>query len=334
MTPDEAAIEGFLAECGWAVAEQSVLAGDASSRRYRRLTAGDGRRRILMIAPADSPIGDFLTIAGMLRAGGFSAPEVEAADPTAGLALIEDLGDDLLARAVDGGAPADALYGAACDIAAAFDRVPGADTLPAFDPAHLVALVDPFVSDYLPATGFRGDPEATLAGYRDLWRDLAPLADTLPRRFLHRDFHAENLLWLPDRAGLRRVGLLDFQDARFGPPAYDLVSLLRDARRDVDPTMAERLLKIYATATGLNRSALETSFALLVVHRQARILGIFARLARLSGKTRYLVHIPRLWRHIEAALGHPALQPLATWYDAHVPAPRRGVLTEDAFVGE
>ena len=314
----EAARAAFIAGAGWGEAAATPLAGDASARRYLRLARADGARAVLM--DADPATGEdvrpFRRVAAFLRGAGLSAPEVYAADDAAGLLLLEDLGDALVAReaaARPGAEPA--LYAAAGETLAALQRhAPPADWTVA-TPERLAQAVAPLFTHYAPGLGpaHRDTTEAALQGALEALPAAAPVP-------VLRDFHAENLVWRPERAGPARLGLLDFQDAVAGHPAYDLASLTRDARRDVSPEAAEAALAAWLAATGRARAETEAAMALLAVQRNLRILGIFARLAE-GGKPRYLALMPRVWRQLQADLAHPAAAGVARAL-ADLPAPR------------
>lgn len=323
MPEREREIARFLAASGWVEAAALPLAGDASARRYMRLVAPDGQSAILMLCPpgTEQELCRFLTIARHLSALGFSAPKVLSADPEKGLALLEDLGDGLFARlARDDPGCERLLYAAAADLLVGLHAHPPPDHLPRYAgrmTGEQAALV---LDAYLPSLGRRASAgeRADLAGAVSCACDrLAPGATVL----MLRDFHAENLLWLEGRAGIARVGLLDFQDAMAGHPAYDLVSLLQDARRDVDRALADEVIARYADATGQDRVAFAAACAALGALRQLRILGVFARLARRDGKTAYLQLLPRVWAHLQADLAHPELAELRTLVQRLVPPP-------------
>ena len=304
MAEREAQIAGFLQASGWGGAAARPLAGDASARRYLRLRLGD-RGAVLMDAPPASgeDIRPFLRIGAHLRGLGLSAPEVLAADPALGLALIEDLGDGLYARLAEADPAAEPpLYAAAADLLAALHDHPPPAELPAYAGPILGAQAALVVESYAPRPEAAEDLAAAVTEACDR---LAPGASVL----MLRDFHAENLFWLPARAGVARVGLIDFQDAMAGHPAYDLVSLLQDARRDVAPETARATAARYAAATGETPEALAAAMAALGALRQLRILGVFARLAA-RGRPEYLRFQPRVWRHLQAALAHPDLADL------------------------
>lgn len=317
MTEADAQAEIFLDRVGWATARRVALAGDASSRRYQRLFHSETPdTAILMIAgtSAAKACTDFIAIARHLSDHGFSAPRILAAEPERGLILLEDLGDDLVARlCADDPAQEPALYAAATDTLIALSRVPCPDVLPRYTPAFMAEAIAPAFDWYAPGL----DPGPLPACLHEL---LTRWADRQDRLGL-RDFHAENLIWLPDRAGVARMGLLDFQDAMAGPSAYDLVSLLQDARRDLAPGLAEAMLQRFAEGTGQPLDTVTAACHVLGAQRNLRILGIFAALSQRDGKTRYIDLIPRVWRHLMTNLAHPALAPLADPVEQALPRP-------------
>jgi len=308
-------IERFLARHGYASATRARLAGDASARAYERLHGGP-RPAVLMDAPPpDNDVRPFLRVATLLRARGLSAPAIIAAEPDLGLVLMEDLGDASFSRLLAAGEDAHMLYATAIDLLVVLQRHPAPD-LPAYDDAWLLDEAMLLVRWYAPDLG-----AAAEEAYRRIWGALLPAARVGGDAFVHVDYHADNLLWLPERDGLARIGLLDFQDARLGPPAYDVVSLLEDARRDVEPALASTMVERYlARRSDLDPEAFCTAYALLGAQRNAKILGIFSRLARRDGKERYLALQPRVAAHLARDLEHPHLAPLKDWFARHLQA--------------
>jgi len=338
MSDREAAITRFLVRAGYGAAARMALAGDASFRRYERLTL-DGASAVLMDAPPPEDVRPFLAVAAVLRALGYSAPAPLAIDAADGLLLLEDLGDRTYTRLLDGaaataGAPDEAgLYGLAVDVLIDLHRRPLADFaaahLPLYDDARLLAEAALLPDWYLPALRGAPTPDAERAAYLDLWRAVLPMARAVPATLVLRDYHVDNLVWLPGRAGLAACGLLDFQDALIGPVTYDLVSLLEDARRDLPPALATALEARYLEAfPGLDRQAFAASAAILAAQRNCKIVGIFTRLWRRDGKPRYLRHLPRVWRLLDHDLSHPALRDLRAWIDRAVPTGARGRVFE------
>ncbi len=324
MSEREVVIQTFLGLHGWGAAHRGRLAGDASFRHYDRIADGD-RRAVLMDAPPPKEdVRPFVAIARQLEGLGYSAPRLLAVDEDAGLLLLEDFGDQTYTRLLAGGADEEALYGLAIDLLADLhgrtDAIP--QTLPAYDDQRLLTEAALLVDWYVPAVG-RPLTAALRAEYEAIWRELFPLARAVPDSLVLRDFHVDNLMLL-DRPDLAACGLLDFQDAVAGPITYDLMSLLEDARRDIDPALIARMRERYLAAfPDLDRNAFAASWAVLAAQRHAKVIGIFTRLCQRDGKPQYLVHIPRVWRLLEQALTHPALGPLAQWLERHLPREQR-----------
>ena len=344
----------FLETAGWGGADASALAGDASTRRYERLDK-NGERAVLMIAPpsAEEPacpvdatpterrtlgynaaarlagpnLHAFVAIARALRKAGLSAPEVFAYDAAAGLALIEDLGDDLFARVVTPQSET-LLYASAID---ALNSLHATSPAPAaseryqmldYDAEAMMAEIALLSEWYWPHRTHAKTSQTTIDEYLAIWKALLGSLSA-PHTFVLRDFHSENLLWLPDRTGVARVGVIDFQDALFGHRAYDVISLLEDARRDVDPVLAAQMLERYiknaATDADFDEERFRCDAAILAAQRNAKILGIFARLANRDGKSRYLDLLPRVEAHFRRDLAKPILSPLKTFFEKTLP---------------
>jgi len=329
----DAAVRAFLDAHGWGGAALSPLAGDASNRRYLRLSR-DGVPAVLMDAPPErgEDVRPFVAMTDWLRGQGLSAPEIYARDLGAGLLLLEDLGDALYARhiAADPRSEAD-LYGAAVDLLVHMADCPpppaigsaGAETpLASYDGAVLLREAALVTDWWLPgATGAAASPDLAAEFGGLIAQATQPVASARDIVVL-RDYHAENLFWLPDRPGLGRIGLLDYQDALAGHAAYDLVSVLEDARRDTAPALQEAMLARYLAARpGIDGNAFRHAYAVLGAQRNLKIVGIFARLALRDGKPAYAGLIPRVWRHLQRDLAHPALAPLAAFVRRHVPEP-------------
>lgn len=313
MIPPEGA-PAFLARHGWAEAALAPLAGDASFRRYFRVTRGS-ETAVLMDAPPPEDVRPFVGVAGYLAQSGFSVPAILAGEAEAGLLLLEDFGDDRLGPLLAAEPEREeSLYGVAVDLLRSLEAVAPPPFLPLYNWAAFEREVVTFIEWYLPALGASGDRDGFLAAWREV---LAPVLSGKEASLVLLDFHVDNLMWLPGRDGARALGLLDFQDARIGHAAYDLVSLARDARRDVSPA-------IEAAALAGRDEAFRTAFEVLGAQRDTKILGYFARLWRRDGKTAYLAHMPRVWRYLSRELAHPALAPVAAWMDANVPAGLRG----------
>ena len=329
MADRAARIDAFLAAAGWGAARRRPLESDASFRHYTFLADGD-RRAVLMDAPPDKEdVRPYLRIARHLTGLGLSAPRIYAEDATAGLLVIEDLGEDTYTRLLARGADEEALYALAVDVLIDLHRRPAATTIPAglppYDEAALLREALLFTDWYLPAASGRPSEAGAHDDYAAAWRAVLPPVLAAPPTLVLRDYHVDNLLLLPGRSGVAACGLLDFQDALAGHAAYDLVSLLEDARRDVGDALTARMRARYAAAfPTLDSAAFDAAYAILGAQRHLKVLGIFVRLSRRDGKPRYLVHLPRLWRLLERAVRHPALAPVASWLEHNVPAALRG----------
>lgn len=322
MTDRAARITGLLAETRWATWGRLPLAGDASARRYERLVHPEtGESVILMDAPPENgeDTAPFLRIAKLLVDWGLHAPAIHFADTDAGILILEDLGDNDFARWIDSH-PQDTaqLYRAAIDILVALHRHKTPAGLQRLDPktgAQMVGLISDW---YAPGTDMSAIQTC-------LATTLQQLADG-PYVLALRDYHAENLIWRPDHHGASRVGLLDFQDALLAHPVYDLVSLLRDARRDVDPKLRAEMIAYFTRESALNDAAVSGAFAAIGVQRNLRILGVFARLSLRDGKARYLDYLPRVWAHLLDDLRHPALAELQDIMWRRLPEPNAATL--------
>ena len=316
MAPDmnpPAAAPDFLRAAGWGEAQIVPLAGDASFRRYFRAVEHE-RTAVLMDAPP--PHEDprpFLLIARWLAERGFAAREILASDLDHGLVLLEDFGDARMRETVDAAPESEIrFYEEAVDLLV---RLHGHEAAPvrAYDAKEYHRESGLLAEWYCPAVG----AEADAAAYRAAWDTVLP---TLvgPSVTVLRDFHAENIMLIE-----RGLGLLDFQDAIAGHPAYDLVSLLQDARRDVRPELEAAMLDRYLSATGAGEAFI-TAYHILGAQRNAKIVGIFTRLWRRDGKPRYPGLCPRVWGYLERDLVHPALAPVRKWFDATLPQGLRG----------
>jgi N-acetylmuramate 1-kinase len=331
-------INEFLATTSFSNAQLLPLAGDASFRRYIRVRQGDQCTMLMDAPPEKENARAYLVIAEHLYRHGYSAPAILAADPQAGLLLLEDLGDDLFTtvlRHSDAKArPAleHTLYAAAIDLVAEWHQRnkelanPSALLLPVYNETLLLQEVGLFADWYLPQALGKERAASLRPEYMALWQKIIARAPLATDQWVHRDYHADNLIWLPRRSGMQRVGLLDFQDGVYGDAAYDLVSLLEDARRDVPEALVEEMLARYLNASGADRTRFAEAYAVLGAQRNSKIVGIFVRLAARDNKFAYLSHLPRVWRYLERDLAHPALGELKRWLDRHVAAGQRGII--------
>jgi aminoglycoside/choline kinase family phosphotransferase len=325
--PRRQAMRGFLDANGWRGVDPAPLSADASFRTYYRLS-DRGRRAVLMDAPPpQEEVGPYAAVAALLRRLGFSAPEVMAEDRGGGFLLIEDFGDDTYTRLLGRGADEEALYCLAVDTLVALQRAVAEDgipDLPPYDEARLLAEAALLVDWYYPAALGKRLEEAAREEYLALWQGVVREIVGAPATLVLRDYHVDNLMLLADRPGVRGCGLLDFQDAVVGHPAYDLVSLTEDARRDVPAALRESAAERYLAAfPWLDRARFRRAASTLAAQRNAKIIGIFTRLWRRDGKPGYLPHIPRVWRLFEEDLREPALGPVARWLDRHLPPEMR-----------
>jgi N-acetylmuramate 1-kinase len=346
-------INALIAQSAFRGGQRIFLEGDASSRRYELVTAGSSSA-LLMDMPKrpDGPIvkggkpysaiahlaEDISAVVGVndhLAALGYSAPEIYALDLKNGLALIEFLGDQvfgaMVLRGDDMRVPMRAAVAILADMAARQwpSRVPvrgGSEHhVAAYDPSAMLIEVDLLPSWYWPHVKGQALPEDVHGRFNSIWQNLVSSLNADAPVWTLRDYHSPNLLWLPERAGLSRVGLIDTQDCVMGNPAYDLVSMLQDARVDVDFNFADELLEHYCSlrsSTGkFARKGFERDFAILGAQRATKILGIFARLNKRDGKPGYIKHMPRVSRYLARNLAHPELKALKEWHDRNLPVP-------------
>jgi aminoglycoside/choline kinase family phosphotransferase len=308
-----AQIAAFLDGAGWGGASVSALAGDASFRRYFRIRGEGGQCGMLMHAPP--PHEDprpFVDVTRYLLSNGFRAPVLYAEDLAQGFLLIEDFGDRRMREHIDA-TPVDerAIYQAAVETLVELEKAPVAD-VPPYDMNAYMREVRLLSEWYLPAMGVDFDA----AEYDGLWTEaLLPISIPEWRNVtVLRDYHAENIMLLDDGG----QGLIDYQDALAGHPAYDLVSILQDARRDVSPDLERAMLDYHGQLSGAG-AEFRLHYALLGAQRNTKIIGIFTRLWQRDGKARYLDFLPRMWGLLERDLAHPELAPLKRWFDLTIP---------------
>lgn len=329
MVPPASA-PAFLAANGWEGAAILPLAGDASFRRYFRVVEG-ARTAVLMDAPPDKEDSrPFLDLAAHLVGLGFAAPRALAVDLDQGLILLEDFGDKRVAPLLAGDpAPEREIYETAIDILVALHEHAPPAVAP-YDRRELLREVNILTEWYLPIVNAAGDAAAYEAAWDAVWGGVVAETQAKPVLVL-RDYHADNLMLLDDRAGLQRLGLLDFQDGLAGHPAYDLVSLLQDARRDVDPRLEEAMLDRYMAARGIaDRAGFRASYEVLGAQRNAKILGVFSRLWKRDGKPGYRQFQPRVWGYLERNLRHEALAPVRAWFDTYLASEQRAPAWREA----
>jgi N-acetylmuramate 1-kinase len=318
----------FLAAHGWDGCEIRPLAGDASFRRYFRVRRGEEMAVLMDAPPPHENPGPFVAVAEWLADAGLSAPSILARDFERGLLLIDDFGDARLRETLDAVPGREQeLYALAVDLLVHLHAQP---PMPGLRPHGLDQWHEElqlFPDWYCRALGLDVDADA----YRAAWRAvLAPVAaDGLGPVTVLRDYHAENIMLVAGRSGIRHFGLLDFQDAVIGHPAYDLASVLEDARRDVTPAIERAMLDRYREATR-HGAEFESAYWALAAQRNTRILGVFTRLWKRDFKPHYRTFQPRMWGLLERDLAHPALAPVRAWFDANVPEEKRAA----AWTGE
>tara|TARA_A100001037_G_scaffold279026_2_gene280460 strand:+ start:1444 stop:2448 length:1005 start_codon:yes stop_codon:yes gene_type:complete len=316
-------IELFLERAGWSHARRVPLAGDASFRRYERVSQGAQHAVLMDAPPPHEDVRLFIKIASHLRVLGYSAPDIYAEDAELGALLLEDLGDDLFTRVLDAGGDEYLLYRHAVDLLVDLAQRELPDEVPTYDIPALLEEASLFIDWYLPALSGHPVPSTEREAFLDAWRRALPLADEGSPVLVLRDFHVDNLVWLDRPDPISRVGLLDFQDAVIGPRMYDLVSLLEDARRDISPVLVAEMFERYVMATRMDGASAAAAYAVLGAQRNTKIIGIFTRLCQRDGKSDYLKYIPRVWKLLENDLEHPALGPVRDWFAQCVPGSMR-----------
>lgn len=355
-TTREETIRAFLAGAGWSEAERRPLAGDASTRRYERLALA-GRPAVLMDWPSgpDAPVEPgraaysriahlaedvraFVAIGAHLRGLGLSAPEIYAADIEHGLLLLEDLGNEVYGALIEqgrgpAGEPLDELYRAGIETLLRLQSAPAPALLPVgngerhalphFDDGVFRAELDVLLDWHFPVVLGREAAAEERAEFHAIWGKLRPLIDAGPQTLFLRDYHSPNMLWLGAREGAARVGLIDYQDALIGSRAYDVVSFLQDARRDVPPSREQAMRALYierakSELPGFDREEFLAAYAALGAERALRLMGLWPRLLKRDGKPQYMAHMPRTVDYLRRNLAHPALGPLKVWLEAHV----------------
>ncbi len=313
----------FVVRAGWGDAKEVALPADASFRRYYRLQQGLNSALVMDAPPEREAVAPFVRVARHLAALGFSAPRILESEPEAGFLLLEDFGDRTFTRLLAEGASEESLYTLAVDLLIALHGREDAHriALPAYDLGPLLDEAALFVDWYWPEKQGRPCPEQLRSDYLAAWRAVVAALPPAPATFVHRDFHVDNLMLLKEREGLESCGLLDFQDALIGSPAYDLVSLLQDARRDIDPGLVAQLYRRYCAGVGdLDRDGFAATYAALGAQRHAKVAGIFTRLLRRDGKDAYLKHIPRVLRLLDRQLAQAEeLAPVRVWMAENLP---------------
>ncbi len=352
-----AKIDAFLQAEGWSTAKLTYLQGDASARSYARLY-GEKGAAILMNAPRlpDGPpirddgktysdlahlaedIKPFIAVGNSLKAGGFATPDIFSYDLDDGFILLEDLGNDVYGSLINAGSDRELLYQKAVEVLALLAQKPAPKVLPVSGvsdyilpscSADVLAIEIELLPDWFyPVISGHKMKQADLDGFYRVWKPLLEQVSQDQSHWMLRDFHSPNLLDLSGKTVREQVGIIDFQDALAGNSAYDLVSLLQDARLDISAALEQQLFDHYRglrlkADSSFDQSKFARDYAILGAQRNTKILGIFARLAKRDNKPAYLVHIPRISAYLERNLHHPGLEALMAWYDTHLPVSKR-----------
>jgi hypothetical protein len=321
-------IDSFLRSVGWVGATRSMLAGDASFRRYERIKYKN-KTAILMDAPPPAEdVRPFIKITKHLTSLGYSVPKVISQDIDAGFLLLEDLGDTTYTHALATGVDEKRLYQSAVDVLINLHSLEVSEAIPygleTYDNKKLFAEATLFVDWHM--AGILGNTVSNDVknDFLDIWYKLLSSIRIKHETLVLRDFHVDNLIWLPNRTGIRKCGLLDYQDAVRGFHAYDLMSLFEDARRDLKPGLASDLIDYYYEALpNFDRNEFNKIYVILSAQRHCKVIGIFSRLAIRDGKSGYLAHIPRCWDLLERACCKPELRILRDWLDIYIPTQNR-----------
>ncbi len=315
MTPCDA-LSHLVCGTDWEGASWHALPGDASRRRYWRV-GERGMTAIVMDSSHDEPVEPYIAIAGLLKSAGLRAPAVYRALTDDRWALVEDLGERIVARVLDEGADPKPIYSCAIDNLTALQQAAPPDWLPEYDDAFLMQELDIYLEH-----SWKKDSAIATREFREIWAQALPKVRVGTEVIVHRDFHTENLIWLDDETGLGRLGILDFQGARRGPMLYDVMSLLEDVRRPVAPKLRDSMFDYYLNSQpALEDEAARASYAILSAQRNLKILGIFERLAQRDGKLLYTQLVPRVRSILQSSLAHPSLDQFKAWHREYDPDP-------------
>jgi aminoglycoside/choline kinase family phosphotransferase len=323
--------QAFLARTGLGHAEIRALAPDASFRRYYRIVDGERSLMLMDAPPTHEAVAPYVAIARHLTGLGLKAPLIHDTDAAHGFVLLEDFGDDTYTRLLERGVDERELYALAIDVLCRLHAHPDAATidLAPYDRTRLLDEALLLADWFYPARFGKRLPEAARDRYAQAWTETLDGLPPMPSTLVLRDFHVDNLMRVTT-AGGTACGLLDFQDAVLGPGVYDLVSLLEDARRDIDPVLVSEMKERYlASFNEADRALFESGYAVLGAQRHCKVAGIFVRLCVRDGKCAYLRHIPRVLGLLDRQLRHADLAPLRTWLDTHMPDWRESLLDFD-----
>lgn len=327
-------IGAFLANIGWGSAERRHLAGDASFRRYERVFLGSQHAVLMDAPPPFEDVRPFIHVTKLLGEAGLSSPAIIAADAEQGFLLLEDLGDDSYSRVLKSDTSLEPqLYNTAMDALLVLQQDVVPRNIAPYDAAVYMRELALFSDWFMPQLVGLSAAKQLRAEYISLWGDVLSSAPLRSDVLVHRDYHADNLLWLPNREAALRVGMIDYQDALVGDAFYDVVSLLEDARTDVAQHTADEAFARFVQHAGVSFEEATLRYAVLGAQRNLKIIGIFTRLAVRDGKAHYLSFLPRVWGHLMRDIEHPALRPLKQFLSKYVPQTARGVITVDASLG-
>ena len=329
MADREYLITDFLNNAGWKNAKRYSLKGDASFRQYLRISKKN-KNAILMNAPPEKEsVQPFIYFTQHLRSLGYSAPEILAKDTKNGLIILEDLGDTTFTNMIAQGSNEKTLYECAVDLLIDMHRRPKKQIVPKnislYDQKTFIQEASLLTEWYMRRVGEKALSTDAKKNFELVWQQLLSKCPTIKDTLVLKDFHADNLMWLPNRNGISACGILDYQDALFGPAVYDLMSLLEDVRRDIRPEFVEFLQTRYLDAfPKIKPYAFNSSFSILAAQRHCKVIGIFSRLALRDGKASYLSYLPRAWQLLEDKCLSPPLLPLKTWLDKYIEPRLRG----------
>lgn len=333
-------MDAFLGRVGWKGAKRSLLAGDASFRRYERVNGEQGIAVLMDAPPPWENVTPFVDVTARLSLCDVSVPKIMAKDEAEGFLLLEDLGDTIFTRLLKAEPKRESeLYIAAVEALVVIARASKKNTgtfakeLKPYDMEVYLREAALFAEWLLPQIVGIEKAKPLREEYLQLWRGVLAKAPLKQSTLVHRDYHADNLLWLKGRAGHRAVGMLDYQDALWGDPAYDLVSLLEDARRDVKNSTVADCFAQFVSDTDEKNAEFVVRYAVLGAQRNAKIIGIFTRLCVRDGKAQYLEYLPRVWSHFLHDLSHAPLKPIRDFVEKHVPKEWRGTFKADISIG-
>jgi len=316
--------EIFLNNLKYTKAKRTLIAGDASYRKYERLLLDNKKTLILMDAPPEyEDIKPFISIAKYLKKLGLSAPKIFHSDVVNGFILLEDFGDATYTRILNNNYNEEALYQLATDVLiklhSSVDKKTIPDCIKIFSRERIINEISLINDWYIPLKGKNHLNRSAKDEYIEIWNNLIPHSQSVKSSIILFDYHVDNLLLLEKRKSYKACGILDFQDATYGPITYDLMSLLEDARRNVEPQIIEKMkLKYLSSFPEINKEDFQVSWAIMSAQRHLRVLGTFARLNVRDNKPQYMEHIPRLWKYMDICLKHPALSELKHWINTNI----------------